>query len=688
MRRSFSARLLAAALFGLASVARAQGPEVELQLHGIFGDEALLGDAYGSVVITARNLGGRMLRGTVRARTVGVFDVAPCTYESALDLPPGQARRVVLTTFVASGQGITAEYVVDGTPVAVSSRGTSYAPATRSIVVMADPPRMTAALAGMRVEVADPDPAFGARSTRVVEVPVGTVSFDATSGDPIVPDDALGWANVAVVVASLPTVGRLTATQARALREWVHAGGHLVLAPRTDADLRAPIVRDLMGDVARAEDLLPDGPLTPPGVRALRCAAAEDEESFGCTRPAGHGTVHVLAYDPTARPHVDAPQSRALVRAVAWRALGVSTAHLPLGRQADRFDVQWWTGPPSFTSMRRALDPNEAYRPALGLVAIVLLLYVIAVGPVNFRLVQARNVPTLALLTTPALALGCALLMLGVGYLGKGVRSRYRRVEIVDAIEGSALAPARAYAGLFLTRPSSVSLAMPARGRTLRLSVTGRDDGLVIRSGGERPRLTNLRGGIWETLFVRTDRMVELGGAVTFRYDDRVLTAVTNGTRHALRGAIVVQGDSAYLVGDVAPGQTRPIPRAAITLPPSYASDEEMNERSARIASWLGLEADDGPYIRAVLDSIGPAPAPSIPVLWASMEPEPLGGIAPRLARDRDLRLLLLQPRGNRQRLTAPPPETDASALQDTSPPAQAAPSVPTDAAVDAGVGP
>ena len=66
----------------------------------------------------------------------------------------------------------------------------------------------------------------------------------------------------------------------------------------------------------------------------------------------------------------------------------------------------------------------------LGLVAIVLLLYVIVVGPLTFRWVQRRNAPALALVTTPAVALGCFAVLLAVGYVGKGVRMRYRRVAL------------------------------------------------------------------------------------------------------------------------------------------------------------------------------------------------------------------------------------------------------------------
>ena len=114
--------------------------------------------------------------------------------------------------------------------------------------------------------------------------------------------------------------------------------------------------------------------------------------------------------------------------------------------------------------MRVALDPNESYKPGLAIAAVLLLLYVVLVGPVNFRFIGKRGTPTLALLTTPALAALGLVAMLGVGYIGKGVLMRYRRVEVSEAIEGERFAPSRRYTSLFLTRPVVFDLDAPARG--------------------------------------------------------------------------------------------------------------------------------------------------------------------------------------------------------------------------------
>ena len=47
-------------------------------------------------------------------------------------------------------------------------------------------------------------------------------------------------------------------------------------------------------------------------------------------------------------------------------------------------------GPGRTDEVRRALDPNENFRPALGFAAILLVLYSVFVGPVNFQIGRAH----------------------------------------------------------------------------------------------------------------------------------------------------------------------------------------------------------------------------------------------------------------------------------------------------------
>lgn len=667
--------LAAVAVPGALVVARAGAqppppPPVDVRVEGTFGNDALIGDGYASVVVTARNLTRETFRGQVRV-SVSEYGRPPDRHVVPLDLPPGETRRALLTLFVGpQGSGIEARYEVDGRTLGLAQQATTYAPAGRSLVLLADPPRLRATLLDLQVAVPDPNAggyyAQATGSERAAAVPIGVVTLDGATGDPIVPDEALGWSSVAVVVAQIPMLARLSDPELRALVGWAHAGGHLVLIPRTSADLASPIVRELLGDVRTSEErtLFP-GELVPAALPALECPAATPER-FGCATHVGAGIAYVLAYDASVPPYFDRPEVRDLLRSIAQRAMREpSPARLPLGRGADELSTDWWSGRPSLARLRSALDPNEGYRPALGLVGIVLFLYVLVVGPLNFRFVLKRNQPTLALLSTPVLAFGCALVMLFVGYLGKGVLMRYRRVEIVEAVEGDASATSRTYTGYFLTAPSMVEIAGRGGGRALRLASGGGDDGLVYDHAGERPRMTSMRGGLWETIFVREDRLIELGAdGITFGYSGDELVSITNGTRQTIRNAFVLDEARVYAIGEIAPGASRPIPRsAAAMLSGGYGLDDENDPTPRELATQLGLTEDDAPYLRGVLRLIGGASAsPSEPLLWARLDPEDAPESSPGFAREEDLRLLLMRPRPRYSLLgRAPAISTDGS---------------------------
>jgi hypothetical protein len=671
---------LAIALGALPGARAQQRPPVEMTVAGVFGPDALLGDGYSSIAITARNLSRETFRGRV-VITATEHGQPPSRHVLSLDLPGGQTRQAVMTIFLGgSGTSLSARYEADGRTLGLAEAGTTYAPAAQSLVMLVEASRMRAALLDLQVSIPNPTPAYGYGSAggaeQAVAVPLGVASFDPATADPILPPDALGWSTVAVAVVSIPLLARAPERELGALRDWVHAGGHLVLSPRTAADLGSPLVREMFGEVsARTDRALTPGELVPwePSIPALACGdRAASEERFGCAATVGHGLAYLLAFDATGAQHVDTPQVRSLMRSIAQRALRDDGPQLAFGRERDSFqDSGYYYGAPprSFARLRAALDPNEGYRPALGLVAIVLIFYVIVVGPLNFRFVLARNVPTLALVTTPIAAAGCALLMLGVGYLGKGVEMRYRRVEIVQASEGDALAPARGYAGYFLTRPSTVDLAGLPRGATMRLT-TGGDDGLVIDHGGERPRLGGLRGGLWETVFFRDDRVVDLGGGISFTFAARTdgpgerLAAVTNGGTVALRSAFVLDEGLAYAIGDVEPGATRPIAQdaAATGTPISFTTgyyDDPTDGVPAQLATLLGLGEEHVPYVAGIVRLVGAPSDPTMPVLWARMDPGDARTTSPGFAEEEDLRVLVLAMRHHYDLLgVAPAPST------------------------------
>ena len=666
LRRTALALVLtgACALSSLALPVRGEAQQqrrpVTLEAKGLFGDELLITDAYSPLLVEAQNNTRRTLRGRVVA-TVTHWQLPAAKHEVPLDLPPEARRSALMEIFLPEGASINVRYEVDGDPLGTAMASPGYTPSTRGMVVLSDPPRLRGSLLDIEVDQMATAPAWGGPSTpTTVRVPVGVVPFDPATGDPILPTQAVGWATTGLLVASAPDLARVGAAEQRAIVDWVRSGGEVLVFPRTEADLGDPFIQSLVGEVERFESTptTDQEALVPPGARGVYYRSADRDfrtEAFGGSRRLGFGLVHLATFDGTRPPFVDASQTRATVEAILAHphTQGVAKPVLPLGRRQDNLSEEWWGGGPTFGALRAALDPNEGYKPALGLVAVVLLLYVVFVGPVNFAFVRKRARPTFALVTTPIAAMLCLAVLLGVGYLGKGTRMRYRAVEIVELQERDALGPARRYTGLFLTRPTAFDLESPDNGVATVVRPSSSELAPVVDHGGERPVLRRVRGRLWETVFVREERIVDMGGGVRFERSGQRLVAVHNEGSETLRGGVVVDTvGSIYRVGDIPPGGQAPVSQvSAMTVDTGGAFYGEEDPALRQLASIMGLPTDHRKTLEGASKVLGGSLSNiHVPVLFAWQEVE-RGDVAGTFGREVDIRFVRVVPEMERNRI-------------------------------------
>lgn len=636
------ATLLAWLAAPLAQAQPAPRRPVALSVEGVFGNETTLGDGFDAISVQATNQTTATLRGHVQI-TVVQYQQPEQVTRMPLDLPAGEARRAVVTVFCPDSASIRASYVADGGSVlAEASMSATYGQSARGLVVLADPPRLRGALLDMTTNVRAPNWGYAGGGMSASGVPLGIVGFDARTGDAIAPTSALGWSGIGVVAASIPALTRLSDEQRDALEGWIHAGGRVVLFPRTDADLSAPFVHAHFPELARGTRLeRVDGQ---PPIAELTCGAAQ-RDHFGCIARAGFGAVYVADFDGAAPPYVELPTTRALVQSVVDQASGGLDPDMPalaFGRHvdetADNYGYYGSATRMSFGRLRAALDPNEGYRPALALVGVLLFFYVLAIGPLNFWLVGRRKTPTLALATTPAIAFACALLMFLVGYVGKGVLMRYRRVEIVETVSGDHVGLARRYTGFYFTRPTSMDVVSPEHGSIGR--ILGGSGG-VLYQGDTSTTLRSASGGLWETIFTREEHVIDLSEGVSFVVDERRLASVVNRTGRPLRHAFVVDAQGrVYVVGDVASGSTVDIPRdSALYLPPNGYYDVSSSDVAA-LRDALGLGPGEEAYALGLQRLLATFPSGNVPVLYALTDPDPEPAATPAFTSERDLRIL------------------------------------------------
>lgn len=643
-----AALCLAVALVAAAPHTRAQPqPPVVLTVDGVFGHDALLPGGYTTVVVRAENRSATALRGEVFVETRS-WQGPVSAHRAPLDLPARETRATLLTLpAFEDGLEITARYRADGVDVARSSTSLSYAGSgARPVVLLDDPPRLRAPLVGTTVTFFD---VGGYGAPRDVEVPIGIATTDARSGDLLLPDSAAGWSGVLVVITTVTALQRAGERELTALEQWVHTGGRVVVMPTRDADLDHPWLRRMLGTLRRgAADpssvVALVGAPTPP----LVCPDGASRELFGCQRRVGFGVVTVADLDLSDPEVVNRAEVQETLRAIVRSAASDEDRvrpYLAFARGIDR-PLEPWTPGPNVAFVRSALDPNEGYRPALVLVGVVLLTYVILVGPVNFMLVDRRKQPTLALVTTPVLAFLCALATFLVGYVGKGVQMRYRRVELLDAVDGSSTASRRSYTGYYFTRPAAADVELEPGAVALRLGTSG-GDGPVVVEGAEHRTLAAMRAGLWETAFVRQDDTVALGGGIRFELEGDRIARVRNASGLAVRGAFMTDlGGGLYALGEIPAGDVVDVP----TVPTSYLPVGARPEGGHYVGTEaflgsLGYQTDVKDVVLGMLAMGSEAPSSgNLPTFFARLDPGPAPRTSPSFATEIDVRMLRVVP--------------------------------------------
>lgn len=437
-------------------------------------------------------------------------------------------------------------------------------------------------------------PAYYMGATAPTAIAFASPQFDHATGDPILPARAAGWGGVTVVLLHSDMLARLQGFELDALVNWVSSGGTLAVVPNRPEDLRGQPLTALVGGVAVSGPpapgllTLPSTPrpaaggtnpwgtptLTPddeeegwnpddakpgdyipirtstgggPGHLGPRAAVAAKmlgytggnlaATVYGSTASYGLGEVHLLPFDPTTPPALDDP----------WVQ----------GRIADMVNHAWdrrapvafppQAGPgalPHRDDVRRALDPNENFRPALGFAAIVLALYSIFVGPVVFLRARKKDKPFLPLTWAPLLSIAAFGSIVLAGLAVKGWTGRSRQIAMVETGAGFTRGAARRYRGFFTSETKALRISATDPASIIDVvhfdSLVSQDSSLSVdRDGLSLDKITSLP---WQTLVVREDGFTDLKGPVSVIKNDLGSTpnaTIVNHTGKELLDVIV-----------------------------------------------------------------------------------------------------------------------------------------------------
>lgn len=633
-----------------AAGALAQGFEpVTLTVTGTLGAFNESPGEYQTLVVRAENNTNEALHGLVRLSAED-GSLPAVEHEVEIDLPARAARWVRMTAFKPVSGTPEAVFEVGGRVIAratESSRGYGIEP---TIAIIGEPSRLRGVLADQPLLMAMVP---GGAIEKDVKPAVGTATIDPRSGQHLLPVHAAGYGTTDLVIAQIPALARATERERRALEEWVGAGGTLWLAPTSERDLVDPFVRRLLGSIAPAQGVFAhQDALVPPNLRGRTLSGERVlSEGFGASARVGFGRVYVTTFDPNETTFVDLPELHQLVRAMlsvllmrnGIRPTNEESCQSSFGGGAE---AEWGgIGQPSvqIRELRSALDPNDQYLGSVAFAALLLMFYVIIVGPLNFRWVARRGKPLLALITTPLLSFAAFTLLLLTGYTSKGITPRVRSVEIDETVSGYPRAYGRQYLSLFLASTGDLAWKRPEEVLVRQMGTGGGWGGRMREGGGERV-LDEVRARLWQTIFLREDRVVDLGGPVVLEpgLAPEGPLVVHNRSRVKLRGAVWVdEGGAFFGLGAIEPGERVSRPRGQPLGTFIGIPYDQHDDTLTRFMQALGADAAHAPYFMGLLRGCSSIVFKvSQPQVFALLEPEDATATANGFHRDAGVRLL------------------------------------------------
>ncbi len=393
-----------------------------------------------------------------------------------------------------------------------------------------------------------------------------------------IPGNTYGLNSFSGLVVGDATTGRWSTEQRAALASWVARGGKLVVGGGPNARKAAEGLGELPPlrprDSVTVNGLTGFGSGAPGGQWVLATGEVipeanklrdQDGRALVVGRAWGRGAVTSLAFDPATSAFGAWSGAGSF-----WTGLGLDIA-IPVTLQApfDQNSSATYSGPGQAYQIAQVLrDLPGLSLPPTWAVGLVLLLFIILIGPANYLVLRRFDRRELAWVTIPALTLVFALGIYGFGATTKGRTITVNSVSIVRIDPQARSAEVQAFYGIFT----------PSRGtRDFSVATDALFTGFSQNGLGDQGELGNdVRfeqggtGGVRAASFAQwTQRTVAAQGTVdpaplALRAElnwqgSKLVGTVTNTSNQALEDALLVFNNAYFNVGNLTPGASKAI---------------------------------------------------------------------------------------------------------------------------------
>jgi hypothetical protein len=649
-RGALAGAALAALLFGLPAITRADAPasptapaaprsDIAVEAVPMFGVPGAIAWGWNEIVVRIQNNGTKPARGTVEI-TSGQYGHDRTFHATApYSAGAGASIHVRVPVHVVLFGEVHVRVLAEGgegPPIAEATLGT-FKPTGALLVDVSETSRLRGVIGEVPLSFLFTAPGSTSGGSTPPTLTVGSPRFDPATGDPMLPDRTALYSSADAVLMRSDLLARLSGAELDALAGFVLAGGTLAIAVVRPEDIRHPTLTAFAGGAITRRGVSSEAlrEIDPPSasssfgapsgkvIPAAKSPTSDVSEalagyyggnlhgsSFGTSATYGMGEVHFLAFDPTRKPTVDDP----------W----VQIRMVDLTRRAfDRRSTQIFRPGNDVTAnydrVRQQLDPNQSSRWAIGVAALLLCLYAVVAGPINFALASKAGRPLRALRHLPIYAAATFAIIVALGMFAKGINGRARHLTLIEAGGGMTKGSAQRWRGFFSSRAKELTVhttdgSSVVSTAALSDAIDSEDHLLVDRDGA---RLVDVAALPWQTVVVREHGFASLGEGIALVRDGTSGVSVVNRSGRDLRGALLRLPDGTWFYA----AKIKDGAKLASSAATPIAASAPWSSWLARVTATTHAGSIDLHTIAASsLRSCLEPDAPGLADAWAAME--------------------------------------------------------------------
>ena len=384
------------------------------------------------------------------------------------------------------------------------------------------------------------------------------------------PEKPSAWNGLDVLVIHDSDSGQLSVDQQEGLAKWVDTGGQLVVTGGGAWQKTTAVFQEQLPITITGSESVEDLPalrdefgvdFRDPGPYVIATSSLsngellvhEDGLPILARQTVGRGGVYFLALDPVLAPLLDWDGSEQLWGIVA-------------GRVPDA--TLWGQGPQNSYSASNAVKTLNAQNlPSVWLIAIMMLIYIVVIGPVNYIVLKRRNQTERAWVTIPLLVLVFSGVAYVIGFQLRGDNARLNQMDVVYSQVDSEYGRTHSIVGLYSPVRTSYDLVFRngALARPFDSNFNSDLSGggnIEAVSYGNDVTITGVRIDISDIATFVADNTVPAialsGEGVLTVEDNNIRASITiqNQSDVDLETATLLIGNKIFAIGDLPAGAT------------------------------------------------------------------------------------------------------------------------------------